>query len=156
MTYEENKDAYKVFAGRSMNDFLKIYGNVKEYYESFDSRYSNMLLEEWYVVEVFICGLPWELGNHFRLYEPNSLLAAYYVALLEEVSYNFREKISPFLSSTKLNESNEEEKESKGLLVTDDDCKETESRVSRMDVDNELVDNVMVETVEESFAAKID
>ncbi|GJY32223.1 hypothetical protein Tco_0415718 [Tanacetum coccineum] len=154
MTYEENKDAYKVFAGRSRNDFLKIYGNVKEYYESFDSRYSNMLLEEWYVVEVFICGLPWELGNRFRLYEPNSLLAAYYVALLEEVSYNFREKISPFLSSTKLNESNEEEKESKGLLVTDDDCKETESRVSRMDVDNELVDNVTVETVEESFAAK--
>ncbi|GKB39548.1 zinc finger, CCHC-type containing protein, partial [Tanacetum coccineum] len=42
----------------------------------------------------------------------------------------------------------------KGLLVTDDDCKETESRVSRMDVDNELVDNVTVETVKESFAAK--
>ncbi|GJS40775.1 hypothetical protein Tco_0565818 [Tanacetum coccineum] len=154
MTYEENKDAYKVFTERSMNDFLKIYSNVKEYYELFDSRYSNMLLEEWYVVEVFICGLPWELGNRVRLYQPNSLWAAYCVALLEEVSDNFREKISPLLSSTKLNESDEEEKESKGLLVVDDDCKETESRVSGIDVDNELVDNVTAETVKDSFPAE--
>ncbi|GJT67550.1 hypothetical protein Tco_1019030 [Tanacetum coccineum] len=130
MTSKENKDAYKVFVGRSINDFLKTYGTVKECYESFNSRYSNMLLEQWYEVEVLI--------------------------LLEEVSYNLRKKIShePLLSSTKLNESNKKEKESKGLLVFDDDCKETESSVSRMDVDNELVDNVMVETVKESFAAK--
>ncbi|GJS50833.1 hypothetical protein Tco_0624195 [Tanacetum coccineum] len=112
-----------------MNDFLKIYSNVKEYYELFDSCYSNMLLEE-------------------------CLWAAYCVALLEEVSDNFREKISPLLSSTKLNESNEEEKESKGLLVVDDDCKETESRVSGMDVDNELVDNVTAETMDDTSNSK--
>ncbi|GJT60338.1 hypothetical protein Tco_1003871 [Tanacetum coccineum] len=35
--------------------------------------------------------------------------------------------------------------------VLDDDCKETESRASGMDGDNELVDNVTGETVEESF-----
>ncbi|GKB49718.1 hypothetical protein Tco_0900471 [Tanacetum coccineum] len=146
MTSEENKDAYKVFAGRSMNDFLKVYGNVKEYYKSFDSRYSNMLLEQWYLVEVFICGLPWELGNNVKVYKPNSLSIAYCLALLEEISYNFTKNIS-----MKLNESNEEEKDSDGLLVLNDDCKETESRVSGMDGDNELVVNVTVETVEESF-----
>nr|GEU55509.1 phospholipid:diacylglycerol acyltransferase [Tanacetum cinerariifolium] len=46
------------------------------------------------------------------------------------------------------------EKDNNGLLVLDDDCKETESRVSGMDGDNELVDNVTVETVEESFEAE--
>nr|GEV11253.1 hypothetical protein [Tanacetum cinerariifolium] len=105
----------------------------------------------------FICGLPWEIGNNVRLFKPNNLSAAYLLAVLEEVSYNLKKKIShqPLLSSTKLNESNEEEKESKGLLVVDDDCKKTELRVSGMDVDNELVDNVTVlETVEESFAAE--
>nr|GEU90922.1 chloroplast protease [Tanacetum cinerariifolium] len=146
MTPEEYKDAYKVFTERSMNEFLKVYGNVKEYYESFDSRYSNIILEQWYLVEVFICGLPWELGNNIRVYKPNSLSIAYCLALLEEISYNFTKNIS-----MKLNESNEEEKDSDGLLVLNDDCKETESRVSRIDGDNELLVNVTVETVEESF-----
>nr|GEY00597.1 Gag-Pol polyprotein [Tanacetum cinerariifolium] len=146
MTPEENKDAYKVFAERSMNEFLKVYGNVKEYYESFDSRYSNMLLEQWYLVEVFICGLPWELGNNVRVYKPNSLSIAYCLTLLEEISYNFTKNIS-----MKLNESNEEEKDSDGLLVLNDDCKETKSRVSGIDGDNELLVNVTVEIVKESF-----
>nr|GEV55462.1 hypothetical protein [Tanacetum cinerariifolium] len=37
------------------------------------------------------------------------------------------------------------------VIFLDDDCKETESRVSGMNGDNKLVDNVTVETVEESF-----
>ncbi|GJY44658.1 hypothetical protein Tco_0432871 [Tanacetum coccineum] len=37
------------------------------------------------------------------------------------------------------------------VMVLDDDCKETELGVSGMDGDNELVDNVTVETVEGSF-----
>ncbi|GJS87092.1 hypothetical protein Tco_0769728 [Tanacetum coccineum] len=39
---------------------------------------------EWYVVEVFICGLPWELGNDVRLFKPKSLKDAYCLALLQE------------------------------------------------------------------------
>ncbi|GJX14765.1 hypothetical protein Tco_0206523 [Tanacetum coccineum] len=107
MTSKENKDAYKMFVGRSMNDFLKTYGTVKEYYESFNSWYSNMLLEQWYEVEVFI------VGCHGKL------------EIIKQ-----------------------------GLLVVDDDCKETESSVSGMDVDNKLVDNVTVKTVEEPFLTK--
>ncbi|GJU55520.1 putative reverse transcriptase domain-containing protein [Tanacetum coccineum] len=118
MTSEENKDAYKVFIERSMNDFLKIYGTVKGYYDSFNSQYSNIHLEQWYVVEVFICGLPWELGNNVRLFKTKSLSYAYCLALLEEVSYNFIEKISylTLLSPTKLNESNGEEKDTWFLM----------------------------------------
>ncbi|GJT63735.1 hypothetical protein Tco_1015215 [Tanacetum coccineum] len=85
MTSEENKDAYKVFIERSMNDFLKIYGTVKEYYDSLNSQYRYILLEQWYVVEVFICGLAWELGNNVRLFKHKSLSYAYCLALLEEV-----------------------------------------------------------------------
>nr|GEW54622.1 hypothetical protein [Tanacetum cinerariifolium] len=80
---------------------------------------------------------------------PNSLSIAYFLALLEEISYNFMKKIS-----VKLNESNKEKKDSDGLLVLNDDCKETESRVRGMYADNELVVNVMVETIKESFKGK--
>ncbi|GJV01497.1 hypothetical protein Tco_1335066 [Tanacetum coccineum] len=138
-----------------MNDFLKIYGTVKEYYESFNSRYSNMLLEQWYVVEVFIFGLPWELGNNVRLYKPKSISDAYCLALLQEVIYNFTKKSShpPLFSSMKLNESNEEEKDSNGLLVFDELCKndakcnKTDLRVREMD-DNSNSEEVEKESIE--------
>ncbi|GJW05265.1 hypothetical protein Tco_1564121 [Tanacetum coccineum] len=130
-----------------MNDFLKKYGTVREYDDSFNSRFSNMLLEQLYVVEVFICGLPLELGNNVRLFKPKSLSDAYCLALLQEAIYNFMKKSShpPLFSSMKLNESNEEEKDSNGLLVFDELCKndakcnKTELRVSEMD------DNIRVE-----------
>nr|GEZ71733.1 hypothetical protein [Tanacetum cinerariifolium] len=118
------------FVGRSMNDFLNIYGTVKEYYNAFKSRDGIILLEQWYEVEVFICGLPWEIKNNVRLFKPNNLSAAYLLAVLEEVNYNLRKKNShqPLFSSTKCNESKEVEKYSNKLLVFDDDCKGTNSR----------------------------
>nr|GFB59292.1 transcription factor GTE1-like [Tanacetum cinerariifolium] len=59
------------FVGRSMNDFLNIYGTVKEYFDAFKSRDGIILLEQLYEVEVFICGLPWEIRNNVRLFKPN-------------------------------------------------------------------------------------
>ncbi|GKB90377.1 hypothetical protein Tco_0962649, partial [Tanacetum coccineum] len=56
-------DAQNMFDEMSLNKFLTKYGTVKEYFDSFNSWFSKMTLEEWYRVDLFICGLPLEFGN---------------------------------------------------------------------------------------------
>ncbi|GKB45810.1 hypothetical protein Tco_0896563 [Tanacetum coccineum] len=56
-------DAQNMFDGMSLNKFLTKHGTVKEYFDSFNSWFSWMTLEEWYRVNLFICGLPLEFGN---------------------------------------------------------------------------------------------
>ncbi|GKD65904.1 hypothetical protein Tco_1308012, partial [Tanacetum coccineum] len=87
------------------------------------------ILEQWYVVEVFICGLPWELGNDVRLFKPKSLKDAYCLALLQEAILEAVQKrngarMTPNTERLKLNESNEKEKDSNGLMVLDKSCEE--------------------------------
>ncbi|GKC88473.1 hypothetical protein Tco_1149122 [Tanacetum coccineum] len=98
---------------RSMNDFLTEYCTIKEYFDSFNSLFNKMGFDEWYLVDLFICGLPWELGNN--------------------------------VSSMMLNESIEEEKDSSGLVVSDnfenvDD--EIKKKNKRKGLSNEIPDGV--------------
>ncbi|GJW52961.1 hypothetical protein Tco_0097046 [Tanacetum coccineum] len=55
---DDKIDSHKVFDKMPMSSFLEKYGTVKEYYDSFNSSFSKMGLNEWHLVDLFICGLP--------------------------------------------------------------------------------------------------
>ncbi|GKF93162.1 hypothetical protein Tco_0279881, partial [Tanacetum coccineum] len=52
--FKNDKDAYKVIDEMSMNRFIKKYGTVQEYFDSFSSLFSKTRFEEWCLVDIFI------------------------------------------------------------------------------------------------------
>ncbi|GKB29350.1 hypothetical protein Tco_0868751, partial [Tanacetum coccineum] len=119
-------DAQNMFDGMSLNKFLTKHGTVKEYFDSFNSWFSWMTLEEWYRVDLFICGLPLEFGNGVRLFNPKTLSDAYCLAKLQEFTHNVMIKNSnrPLLDSSKSKDSKEVVKNNMRLRDFDDSSKE--------------------------------
>ncbi|PWA62230.1 hypothetical protein CTI12_AA211690 [Artemisia annua] len=107
----------------------------------------KMTLEEWYLVDLFICGLPLEFGNDVKFYKPKTLSDAYCLAVLKESTHNFIKKELQFtvFSSKMINESKEMVKNSmwlKGLdEVYKDDvkCSETELKTCKFDDSSKCV-----------------
>ncbi|PWA64683.1 chloroplast protease [Artemisia annua] len=91
---DDKIDAHKVFIKMSMSSFLEKYGTVTEYYEKFNSRYSEITFEQCYLVDLFICGLPLEIGGNIRMFRPKTLSDAYCTAKLQEAVYKSRIKES--------------------------------------------------------------
>ncbi|GKA78692.1 hypothetical protein Tco_0785229 [Tanacetum coccineum] len=162
--------AHKVFAEMSMNKFLKRKCTVDEYYDAFNSSFSNKGLDEWYLIDLFIFALQPEIEKRFEMFKPNSLSDAYHLAkyssevvnnnvglkALVELSKERVDKIaSTNLSEVKDNglkenkhigldgfdelweqmvdDSSGIEKDTDCVMVLDDDCKKSKSRVSEMD-----------------------
>ncbi|GJS09112.1 hypothetical protein Tco_0365908 [Tanacetum coccineum] len=96
-------DAHNMFDEMSLNIFLTKHGTVKEYFDSFNSWFSKMALEEWYRVNLFICRLPLEFGNGVRLFNPKTLSDAYCLAKLQEFTHNdmINNSKRPLLNSSK-------------------------------------------------------
>ncbi|GJS71953.1 hypothetical protein Tco_0704794 [Tanacetum coccineum] len=119
-------DAHNMFDEMSLNKFLTKYGTVKEYFDSFNSWFSKMTLEEWFRVDLFICGLPLEFRNGVRLFNPKTLSDAYCLAKLQEFTHNDMIKNSkrPLLDSSKSKDSKEVVKNNMRLRDFDDSSKE--------------------------------
>nr|GFC66360.1 chloroplast protease [Tanacetum cinerariifolium] len=75
---------HKVFDGMSMNKFVEKYGTVKEYFDSFNSLFSKIAFDEWYLVDLFICRLPPDIGKRVSLFQPKTLMDAYSLAKFKE------------------------------------------------------------------------
>nr|GEU57333.1 small GTPase superfamily, ARF/SAR type [Tanacetum cinerariifolium] len=104
-----DKDAYKVFDEMSMNKFVEKYGTVKEYFDSFNSLFSKIGFVEWYLVDLFICGLPPDIGKRVSLFQPKTLMDACFLAKLQELMHNVMIKNSnrSLFYSSKPNDSEE-------------------------------------------------
>ncbi|GJW41212.1 hypothetical protein Tco_0067057 [Tanacetum coccineum] len=77
---KEYQDAYKVVDEMSMNKFINKYGTVKAYHDSFNSLFNKMGFDEWYLVNLFICGLPPDIEKEVSMYKPKTLSDAYFLA----------------------------------------------------------------------------
>ncbi|GKD96035.1 hypothetical protein Tco_1379932 [Tanacetum coccineum] len=77
----------EVFDEMSMNKFLKRKCTVDEYYDAFNSSFSNKGLDEWYLIDLFVFGLLPEIEKKVEMFKPNSLLDAYHLAreVMDEV-----------------------------------------------------------------------
>nr|GEW70490.1 hypothetical protein [Tanacetum cinerariifolium] len=118
--------------------------------------------DDWYLVNLFICGLPPNIGNGVRLYKPKILLDAYCLAIFQEQTHNFIIKnFSRSLpDSSKSKDSNEvvknkmrlkdfnnsskegvksKEAEHVGLGVFDELCEEIVGDSSGIEKDNDCV-----------------
>nr|GFC55730.1 hypothetical protein [Tanacetum cinerariifolium] len=106
-----------------IKEILRQTGTIIEYSDMFKSLFGIVsLLDGTHYVDLFIEGLRSKTGSVARRYNPKSLWSAYFLAKWEES----RETVDNDNDS----------------VVLDDDFKETKLRVSGMDGDNELVDNV--------------
>nr|GEU46128.1 aspartate--tRNA ligase 2, cytoplasmic-like [Tanacetum cinerariifolium] len=102
---------------------------------------SKMGFDEWYLVNLFICGLPPDNERWVSMYKPKTLSDAYCLAKLQESTHNFLIKSSnqPLFYSSKTNDSKEGVENNVGLRDVDvswkEDVgsKEIELRVNGMD-----------------------
>lgn len=110
----------------SMNKFLEKYGTVKEYFVSFNTLFSKKGFYEWYLVDLFICGLPPDIEKGVSMFKPKTLSDAYTLAKLQESTHNFMIKKSnrPLLYSSKFDDSKEVVKTNMGSMDLDGSCKE--------------------------------
>ncbi|GJW45501.1 hypothetical protein Tco_0077147 [Tanacetum coccineum] len=115
-----------MFDEMSLNKFLTKHGTVKEYFDSFNSWFSKMTLEEWFRVNLFIYGLPLEFGNGVRLFNPKTLSDAYCLAKLQEFTHNdmIKNCKRSLLDSSKSKDSKEVVKNNMRLRDFDDSSKE--------------------------------
>ncbi|GJW24544.1 hypothetical protein Tco_0038355 [Tanacetum coccineum] len=135
--FENGKDAYKVLDVMSMNKFVKKYGTVKAYFDSFNSLFSERGFEEWYLVDLFICGLPLDIEKGVSMFKPKTLSDACCLAKLQESTHNFMVKNSnrPLFYSSKFNDSKEGVENNVGLRDLDVswkdgfECEEIELRI---------------------------
>ncbi|GKB12505.1 hypothetical protein Tco_0846428 [Tanacetum coccineum] len=135
--FKNDKDAYKVIDEMSMNRFIKKYGTVQEYFDSFSSLFSKTRFEEWCLVDIFICGCK---------------------------NIMIKNSSRPLLDSSKSNESKEGVKNKVGLRDLDVswkdgvECEEIELRVSEMDGSSksvEVLDESCEENVEDSSEIQV-
>ncbi|PWA41300.1 copine (Calcium-dependent phospholipid-binding protein) family [Artemisia annua] len=123
-------DDHEVFDEMSVNKFLKKQCTVVEYYNVFNSSFSDKGFDERYLIDLFIFGLQPEIEKVVRLFKPNTLHDAYNWAMLQE-------------NVLKHNQSKEDEKENSdsGISVVGNDSGRKEQRE---DVGNDIVgDEVM-------------
>ncbi|PWA75810.1 hypothetical protein CTI12_AA224800 [Artemisia annua] len=105
-------DDYEVFDEMSVNKLLKKQCTVVEYYDMFNSSFSNKGLGERYLIDLFIFGLQPEIEKLVRPWNPKTLHDAYGVAKLQEFVLKY-------------NQSTEVEKENSdlGISVVDNDLR---------------------------------
>ncbi|GKC37011.1 hypothetical protein Tco_1049395 [Tanacetum coccineum] len=150
----------------AMNKFINKYGTVKAYHDSFNSLFSKMRFDEWYLVNLFICGLPPDIEKGVSIYKPKTLSDAYCLAKLQESTHSFLIKSSnqPLFYSSKTDDSKEGLENNVGLRDLDVSWKEDvgseeiELRVSGMDGSNksvEVLDVSCEENVEDSSEIRV-
>nr|GEX57273.1 hypothetical protein [Tanacetum cinerariifolium] len=106
---EEKKDVHKVFKEMPVNKLLTKYDTVKAYFDSFSSLFSKSGFDEWYLVDLFICGLPAEIEKGVSVFKPRTLSDANGWANLQEATYKSMIKNSnpPLFYSFKFDDSKE-------------------------------------------------
>ncbi|PWA87864.1 hypothetical protein CTI12_AA099630 [Artemisia annua] len=115
----------------SVNKLLKKQCTVAEYYDTFNSSFSDKGLGEQYLIDLFIFGLQPEIENLVRLWNPKTLHDAYGVAQLQEfvLKYNQSKEVEKENSDFGISVDNDSEKKEQnediGNSIENDEVKES-------------------------------